>query len=64
MWVEKVDYRVDWNKFRRGTSLFFPCVNCVAAREQLLAVLKRLKIEVVSKVRVEEGIQGIRIWKT
>ena len=63
MRIAGVEYQVGWKKFRRGTSLFFPCLNTKEAKVELGITLKRLKIEVLTKVVVEEGIKGIRVWR-
>ncbi len=54
---------VDWDKFLTGTSLFIPCINTKKAYAQLLEVTKLGKHEVVSRVTVESGKYGIRIWR-
>jgi hypothetical protein len=54
---------VDWDKFLTGTSLFIPCINTKKAYGQLLEVTKLGKHEVVSRVTVESGKYGIRIWR-
>ncbi len=64
MLVEKVDYRVDWEKFKPGQSIFIPCLNCVAVRKQIKDLLTRHKIYVFAKIVVEDSVQGLRIWRT
>ena len=63
MLVEQVSYNLKWKTFKRGFSFFIPCLNCVEAKEQLLSTIKRLKLKVVTKVVIEEGIRGLRIWR-
>jgi len=63
MKIETVSYQIDWSKFRRGRSLFFPCIDAVAARSAVARVTKRLKIDVVTKVVIEEGVKGLRVWR-
>ena len=64
MLVEKVDYRVNWEKFKPGQSIFIPCLNCIAARKQIKDLLTRHKIYVFAKIVVEDSVQGLRIWRT
>lgn len=64
MRVEKVDYRVDWLKFKPGQSIFIPCVNCAAVRKQIRELLTRRKIYIFAKIVVEDSVQGLRIWRT
>ncbi len=63
MLVEGISYQINWRQFKRGYSLFFPCLNCVQARKDIYTVLKRLKFKVVTKIVIEDGIRGLRIWR-
>jgi len=62
MIVEKVNYQIRWRDFKRGYSLFIPCVNCIQAKQEIYTVLKRFRIEAVSKITIESGIRGLRLW--
>lgn len=62
MQVEKVSYNINWKAFKRGTSIFIPCLNVKKAKAQVLAVTKRLRIKVLIKVVIQDGIRGLRIW--
>jgi len=63
MQVAGIEYDVPWHKFSRGSSLFFPCLDPEAAQKEMRVVLKRLKIKVVAKTTIVEGIKGVRIWR-
>lgn len=63
MQVEKINYDVNWKAFRRGTSIFIPCLDPPRAKREIAVVLERLRIKTVMKVCIEEGIQGLRIWR-
>ena len=63
MLVERVSYNINWANFKRGTSLFFPCLDPRAAKEEVEPVFKRLKIKVLYKIVVEDGIRGLRVWR-
>jgi hypothetical protein len=63
MKIETVTYQIDWAKFRRGYSFFVPCIDEKAARGTIAAVSKRLKMTTVTKVVIEEGIKGLRVWR-
>lgn len=63
MQVEGVTYEVNWRKFRRGTSIFIPCLEPRRARPQVLEVTERLNLKVLVKVCIEGGIRGLRIWR-
>lgn len=64
MKIETVTYRIDWKKFRAGYSFFVPCIDHKEARKTLAKITRRLKIHTVTKVTIEEGIKGLRVWRT
>jgi hypothetical protein len=63
MKIETVSYRIEWKKFRKGYSFFVPCIDEKAAREELNRVAKRLKMDIVTKVVLLDGIKGLRVWR-
>ena len=63
MLVEKVSYKIDWRKFKKGTSFFIPCLDCKEAKTEILCTTNRLKMKVLTKVVIEEGIRGLRVWR-
>ena len=63
MQIEGVSYDINWKAFRRGTSIFIPCLNPPRAKEEIRAILRRLRIKVVMKLVIEENIRGLRIWR-
>jgi hypothetical protein len=63
MRVEGVTYEINWRKFRRGTSFFIPCLAPKDAKRLILEDTRRLKYKVITKIVIEEGIRGIRVWR-
>lgn len=63
MQIEGVTYEVNWRKFKKGTSMFFPCLDPERAEAQLLAVMNRLGINVLVKCVIVRGIRGLRVWR-
>tara|TARA_R100001369_G_scaffold91591_1_gene133303 strand:+ start:1195 stop:1389 length:195 start_codon:yes stop_codon:yes gene_type:complete len=63
MIVERVSYEIDWRRFKRGYSVFIPCLNPPKAKKEILATTKRLKFEIVIKVVIENKVRGIRLWR-
>ena len=63
MRVEKISYNINWSKFRQGYSFFIPCLNPESARAELLVTTRRLKLKVLTKVTIEDGVQGLRVWR-
>jgi hypothetical protein len=63
--LEGILYSIRWRNFLPGTSFFIPCLNCKAVRAELLELLKEEKrLPVVTKIVLEDGIRGLRVWKT
>jgi hypothetical protein len=63
MQIEGVSYDINWRAFKRGTSIFIPCLNPPRVKEDVRAILRRLRIKVVMKLVIEENIRGLRIWR-
>jgi hypothetical protein len=63
MLVEKVDYDINWKNFKRGYSFFIPCLDPKAARREIKTVTDRFKYKILTKVVIEEGVRGLRIWR-
>lgn len=63
MQIDGVYYEVEWKKFKKGTSMFFPCLDYDRAREDLKPTLRRLRIKVQTKGVIENGIRGLRVWR-
>ena len=63
MQVEKVSYQINWQAFKPGASLFIPCLNPTTAVQDILRVTKRLKFKIVTRVVIQEGVQGVRVWR-
>jgi tRNA A37 threonylcarbamoyladenosine dehydratase len=63
MKIESILYQINWAKFRPGYSFFVPCINHREARAALAKTCRRLKIKTISKVVIQEGIKGLRVWR-
>jgi hypothetical protein len=63
MRIEKLSYNINWKNFKVGYSFFIPCLNCMQAKKDVLQISKRLKMDILTKVTIEEGIRGLRIWR-
>ena len=62
--VEKVSYDVNWKNFKRGCSIFIPCLDPKQAlKNEVLPFFRRIKMKVLTKVVIEEGVRGLRIWR-
>lgn len=63
MKIEGITYEVNWRAFRKGSSLFFPCLDQEQAETQLMVVIDRLRIKVLVKHVIQSGIRGLRVWR-
>ena len=63
MQIEKVEYQINWKKFKKGWSFFIPCLDASEVKKLLLAETKRFKYKVATKVVIEDGVRGIRVWR-
>jgi hypothetical protein len=63
MQVEKVSYQINWKKFRKGWSFFIPCLNPSKAKKEILETTNRFRYKILTKVVIEEGIKGLRVWR-
>jgi len=61
--VEGVNYEVNWRNFKRGYSIFIPCLDCYQVKQDIFLVLKRLRKRAIAKNVVEDGIRGLRVWR-
>lgn len=61
---DQVKIVVDWDKMVVGASVFIPCINNVKARKQLLDIAQRKNWQIETRVRVENGMFGVRMWRT
>jgi len=54
---------VDWGKFTKNASIFIPALNTQKAVAHVLEATKLEKQQLKYRVRVEEGVYGVRIWR-
>jgi hypothetical protein len=63
MLTNGVDYQILWSEFKPGTSIFIPAIDTKAAIEAMKKESERLEFQFVHKVVIEDGVQGIRVWR-
>lgn len=54
---------IEWDKFHPGTSMFIPCLDRRAMQRFITQETNRLRLNVVSKQVVENGVYGLRVWR-
>ena len=55
---------VNWDRMVVGSSIFVPCIDTEEAIKQCLDIFNARRWVLESRVRVESGNMGVRIWRT
>lgn len=55
---------INWKGMSRGASVFVPCINTHKAKDQVNAIAKAKRWQVTTKIVIENGKLGIRLWRT
>lgn len=65
MKVAGVSYEVNWKAFTKGKSMFFPCLDPIAAWRDIRPTVTRLRINVVRRSVIDpiSGVRGLRVWR-
>ena len=61
--LEQLAYEIDLSKFGPGRSFFLPCLAPAKARTLINKRMSNWKLEVFTKIVIEEGVQGVRVWR-
>lgn len=54
---------IEWSKFHPGTSMFIPCLDRRVMQRFITQETDRLRLNVVCKQVVENGVYGLRVWR-
>jgi len=54
---------IDWGSMVVGSSIFVPCINTPQAIKQAKAITKGEGWDIETRVRVESGKLGVRVWR-
>ena len=57
-----IAFAVNWDKFRKGSSVFFPCVDTITAITQVRRLAMVRKWNVNYRVQIEKGRWRVRFW--
>lgn len=63
MKLEGVDYEINWQRFKKNSSFFIPCLDGAKTKQILLVTTKRLKLDIITKIVVEGDVRGLRVWR-
>ena len=55
---------IQWDKMVVGASVFVPCIDTEKAKRQLEKVAELKSWQVAMRVRIENEMFGVRIWRT
>ncbi len=54
---------IEWDKFQLGASMFIPCLNRRAMQKFIEKETQRLKMTIICKRVIENGLYGLRVWR-
>ena len=55
---------VQWDSMVVGASVFIPCVDTEKAKQQITKIAELKTWQVEMRVRIEDRMFGLRIWRT
>ena len=61
--IDDVWYEVDWDKFTPGTSIFVPTLKTSKVRPKLYQAGQLTTGDLESRVVIENGVYGVRVWR-
>jgi len=61
---DKVKVVVQWDAMVVGASVFIPCIDTEKAKQQLEKIAAFKSCQVAVRVRIEDKMFGLRIWRT
>lgn len=64
MWSDRVEFQILWEKFTPGTSIFIPSMRPGDTLRAFRKEAEAKGITYVFRFVVENGTQGLRVWRT
>jgi hypothetical protein len=58
-----VPVRIDWAKFRIGSSFFVPGLDTQGLQNQIRKYAAKFNMRVVVHRRIERDVIGVRVWR-
>jgi|TARA_R110000803_G_scaffold30300_1_gene68405 hypothetical protein len=55
---------VDWDHMVVGASVFLPCIDTEKTKQQIAKIAELKAWQVEMRVRIEDEMFGVRIWRT
>ena len=60
---DKIKVVVQWDDMVVGASVFIPCIDTEKAKQQVEKVVTAKSWQVETRVRIEDKMFGLRIWR-
>jgi hypothetical protein len=64
MWSDRIEFEVPWGRFTIGTSIFIPSMNPTETLRAFRKEAEAKNVTFVFRFVVENGTQGLRVWRT
>jgi hypothetical protein len=63
MKIQNLPIVIRWDKFSVGSSFFIPCIDREGMERWVKQEARRLRLKVLCKQVVENGMYGLRVWR-
>lgn len=63
MVVSGINYEIDWGAFKKGCSFDVLCIDPEQAKAEVRQVTDRLRMDIHTKVVIEDGVRALRVWR-
>lgn len=64
MKIQNLPIVIRWDKFVPESSFFIPCIDRLGMERYIRREAKRLRVDVLCKQVIENGVYGLRVWRT
>jgi hypothetical protein len=64
MWSDRVEFVIPWDNFNIGASIFIPSMHPADTLRSFKREADQRAVTYVYRVVVENGVQGLRVWRT
>jgi hypothetical protein len=64
MWSDRIKFVIPWDRFPKGASVFIPALDLQYTAKAVLKEAKEQNAEISTRIVVENGVMGVRIWRT
>ena len=61
---DRIEFVIPWDNFKIGMSIFVPSMNPADTLRAFKKEAEQRAVTYVYRVVVENGVQGLRVWRT